>query len=663
MSSHDTTHERHARTLSRRRFTVLAPTAVAVAGALPRALAAQTPASVPTSFNEAPMLAELVNAGTLPPVAERLPPEPLVVTPTNTVGTYGGTFFGASMAPETTSDLQLGMVTGLFRFANDLSEVYPEVATGYEFNEDLTSCTITLREGIKWSDGEPFTADDMMFYFEDWQFDTDIQPTVAGQWVVGGERIGVTKVDDYTVEFTFAVPNPAFNLLNYSGAPAEPWRARHYLEQFHLRYNPDVAAAATEAGYDSWQLYFLAQAAATTYNYGAQNPDLPTLAPWRPVANDTQRQQYERNPYYFKVDTEGNQLPYVDRVVIDYAGDPEVMNLRAVSGELSVAGLDLQLINYPVIREGEAAGDYTTTLVYSERGADVALAFNQEHPDPVLREIFRDVRFRQAMSLGINREEINEIVFLGQGTIRQATINESASFFRQEWADHYVAYDPEQANSLLDELGLDQRDGSGNRLRPDGQPFTFQLEYLPQEGPKAEVADLVVRHWAELGIPVQASARERNFLLERIDAGEQDATGWHVDRQLERAAWTYRASSKLSPGGDSIIRYANAWRTWFASGGESGTEPPEEALSLASAFDDWQRTEMGSPEYTEAGIRVHDQVAEVLYVIGVIGQAPQPVIVKNNVQNVFTGAEERIWWGAANWFWHTHHPEQWFLTA
>jgi peptide/nickel transport system substrate-binding protein len=501
-----------------------------------------------------------------------------------------------------------------------------------------------------------------MFYFEDWQFNTDIQPTVAGQWVVGGERIGVEKVDDYTVTFTFAVPNPAFNLLNYSGAPAEPWRARHYLEQFHLTYNPDAEAAATAAGYDSWQLYFLAQAAATTYNYGAQNPDLPVLGPWRPVSNDTQRQQYERNPYYFKVDTEGNQLPYVDRVVIDYAGDPEVMNLRAVSGELSVAGLDLQLINYPVIRDGEQGGDYTTTLVYSERGSDVALAFNQEHPDPVLYELFRDVRFRQAMSLAINREEINEIVFLGQGTIRQATINESASFFKQEWADHYVAFDLEQANSLLDELGL-ERDGNGNRLRSDGQPLTFQLEYLPQEGPKAEVCDLVVRHWAELGIQVQASARERNFLLERIDNGEQDATGWHVDRQLERAAWTYRASSKISPGGDSILRYANAWRTWFASGGESGIEPPQEALDLAKAFDDWQRTQLGTPEFAEVGTRVHDLVAEVLYVIGVIGQAPQPVIVKNNVENVFTGNEERIWWGAANWFWHTHHPEQWFLTS
>ena len=566
------------------------------------------------------------------------------------------------MAPETTSDFQLGMVTGLFRFSNDLSENSPEVASGYEFNEDYTACTITLRQGIRWSDGEPFTANDMMFYFEDWQYDTDIAPTVNGQWVVGGERIGVTMVDDYTVEFTFAVPNPAFNLINYSGAPSEPWRPRHYLEQFHIKYNPDVAGAATTAGYDSWQLYFLFQSAATTWNYGAQNPDLPVLGPWMPVSNDSQRQQYERNPYYFKVDTEGNQLPYVDRVTVDYAGDLEVMNLRAISGELSVAGLDLQLINYPVIKGGEEGGEYTTTLVFSERGADVALAFNQEHPDPVLYELFRDVRFRQAMSLAINREEINEIVFLGQGTIRQATINETASFYKPEWGDHFAQLDLEQANSLLDELGL-ERDGDGIRLRSDGEPLSFQLEYLPQEGPKAEVCDLVVRHWAELGIQVQSSARERNFLLERIQAGEQDCSGWHVDRQLERAAWTYRTSSKLSPGGGSIIEYANSWRTWFASGGESGTEPPEVALELATAFDDWQRTVMGTPEYTEAGIRVHDLVAEVLYVIGVNGQAPQPVIVKSNVENVFTGNEERIWWGAANWFWHTHHPEQWFLTS
>ncbi len=152
---------------------------------------------------------------------------------------------------------------------------------------------------------------------------------MAAQWVVSGERIGVTMVDDYTVEFTFSVSNPAFSLVNFSGGPSEPWRPRHYAEQFHVKYNPDAEAAATDAGFDSWQLYFLERISATTWNYGAQNPEMPVLAPWRPVSNDTQRQQYERNPYYFKVDTQGNQLPYVDYVTIDYAGDPEIMNLRA----------------------------------------------------------------------------------------------------------------------------------------------------------------------------------------------------------------------------------------------------------------------------------------------------------------------------------------------
>ena len=159
------------------------------------------------------------------------------------------------------------------------------------------------------------------------------------------------------------------------------------------------------------------------------------------------------------------------------------------------------------------------------------------------------------------------------------------------------------------------------------------------------------------------AARERNFLLERITGGEIDATGWHVDRQLERAAYTYRASSKLSPGGDSIIRYAAAWRDWFASGGTAGVEPPAEAQEMTTAFNEWQKTVMGTPEYTAAATAAYDFVASTLYVIGVVGQAPQPVIVKSNVANVFTGAEEKIWWGAANWFWHTHQPEQWYLTS
>src|SRR5262249_52060588 len=160
----------------------------------------------------------------------------------------------------------------------------------------------------------------------------------------------------------------------------------------------------------------------------------------------------------------------VDFMTVEYTSSPEVMNLKAVSGALSVAGLDIQLVNYPVIRGGEKAGDYNIKLVFSERGADVAIALNQAHPDPVFRKLFADVPFRRALSMGINREEINELVFLGQGTVRQATINESASFFKQEWAKSYAQYDLKAANALLDQLGLERRGSDGIRLRPDGKP-------------------------------------------------------------------------------------------------------------------------------------------------------------------------------------------------
>lgn len=648
--------------MSRRHFNMLLSGAIAGGVIMPRLVTEAV--AQPTTYNEAPMLAEKVAAGTLPPVTERLPLEPVVVEPTNAIGTYGGRLMGASMAPEVTSDLQIGQNTGLFRFSNDLKELYPEVATGYEFSPDFMSCTITIRKGLKWSDGHPMTVDDIIFFVEDWQYNADLFPNTPGSWLVGGKKLTLEKIDDVTIKFNFPQPNPAFQLIHYSGPPAEPWRASHYLKPFHLKYNPNVEAEAVAAGYKSWQARFAYVAGTINYQYGAMNPDLPVLGPWVQVSNNSERQQYERNPYYLKVDSAGNQLPYVDYMTVDYAGSPEVMNLKAVSGELSVAGLDIQLINYPIIRESAETGGYAIKLVYSERGADVAIAFNQAHPDPVLAPIFADVRFRQAMSLGINREEINELVFLGQGTIRQATINESASFFKQEWADSFAQFDLDKANALLDELGLDKRGGDGTRLRPDGKLMTFQLEYLPQEGPKKETCELVVKHWLALGIRVDAIARERAYLQQRLTNQEQDASAWHVDRVLERPAYAYSITGKLAPGGGSMIQYGRVWQNWFNSAGEQGVEPSQDAKDLYDAYVAWSKTEMGTPAYVEAANRVHDLIAQSLYVIGVIGQAPQPVMVRNDVENVFkTGDETKLWWGAANWFWHTSKPEQWFIKA
>ncbi len=648
--------------MSRRHFSMLLSGTVAGAFALPTFVSRAY--AQPAAYKEAPMLAERVAKGELPPVEERLPREPLVEKPTNEIGVYGGRMSGAGMAPETTNDLQIGQATGLFRFSNDLREIYPELATKYEFNQDFTQCVITLREGVKWSDGEPFTVDDIIFFFEDWKYNADLYPATQAVWMLGGDRFGIDKIDDYTIRFTFAEPYPSFSVIHFSGAPTEPFRPAHYMRQFHPTYNSNVAAEATAAGFNSWQAYFTLKVDgdSDSPHYGVSNPDMPVLSPWIPVSSDSQRQQYERNPYYFKVDTEGNQLPYIDYMTVEYTSNAEVMNLKAVSGELSVAGLDIQLLNFPIIRRGEEAGGYTTKLVYSERGADVALAFNPLHPDPVLAALYSDVRFRQALSQGINRGEINELVFLGQGTPRQATVNETASFFDPAWASHYAEFDVDAANKALDELGLDQRNGQGIRLRSDGQPLSFQLEYLPQEGPKKEVCELVVKHWQALGLQVDAAARERGYLLQRLDAQEQHATAWHVDRVLERPAYAYSLDGKLGPGGNSIIRYAREWQNWFNSNGQQGVEPPQDAKDLREAYLKWQKTELGTPDYDAAAKVVFNLTAETLYVIGVVGQAPQPVIVRNDMENVFKRDDEtRLWWGAANWFWHTLKPEQWFI--
>lgn len=616
------------------------------------------------TYNEAPMLAAMVEAGELPPVEERLPAEPVVVEPTNEIGQYGGTLRCAGLAPETTNDCQILTNGALFRFSDDLSEVTPEVAESFEFNEDYTSLTIKLREGIKWSDGMPFTADDVLFYFNYWQLDQDVLPVTSSIWQPGGETVVVTKIDDYTVQFDFAVPNPAFGILHRAGAPERPWLPAHYMEQYHQDFNPDANASAVDAGFDNWQALFIRN---SEWHYGYQDPQKPVIDPWMPVSTDTQGTVYERNPYYYKVDTEGNQLPYIDSMVVEYVSDLEVLNLKAISGEIDIAGLDMLLVNYPVIKQNEETGDYSTILVYSERGADVSLALNQLHPDPVLRNLFSDVRFRQALSAGINRDEINELVFLGQGVPRQATINETASFFKPEWAESYATYDPELANQLLDELGLERRE-DGLRYRPDGEPLSFQLDYLPHEGPKQEVVELVVRYWADLGIQVDAAVRQRSYITTRMNAGAHDMSGWHVDRQLERAAYAYGwEGSKLGPGGNSAVTYARAWRDWLLSDGEQGTEPPQEAKDLAAAFEAWQQTPYGSPEYMEAGEHAYDLVDQNLWMIGIIGQAPQPVIVGNDLHNVFSDAvysgDETIWWGAANWFWLPHAPEQWYFSS
>jgi peptide/nickel transport system substrate-binding protein len=398
-------------------------------------------------------------------------------------------------------------------------------------------------------------------------------------------------------------------------------------------------------------------------NYGVMDPRLPVIDPWVTVRADSEGDAYERNPYYFKVDTEGNQLPYIDGVDVKYSTSLEVTNMRAVAGELSALARDLQLFNYPLFKENEEAGDYKVQLGSSARTVDGTIQFNQVHPDPVLSEIFQDKRFRQAVSVAINRDEINDLVWLGQGTPAQAVCHPSCAYYKEEWGSHFAQYDPDLANQLLDEVGLDQVGADGVRLRPDGKPMTFLLEYVQQNGPQKQQAELVVKHLAAVGVKVEPKEGQKSYINQRLAANEQDATEWLVDRTLERAEWVRGATgAKLAPGGNSIGNYCRAWQDYYNSDGARGVEPPQEAYDLWAAYSEWEQSLFGSPEYMAAAEKVHDMIADNLWVIGLVGQVPWPILVKNKLENVFTGEEEHIWIGASNWYLLPQRAEQWFWT-
>lgn len=612
-------------------------------------------------YKEAPNLESRVESGELPPVEERLPENPLIVEPTISTGEYGGTLKGMSIAPETWDDVQTGMVEGLALINNDGSEIKPNTIEKWEFSDDKKTLTIYMRKGMKWSDGHPLTADDILYWWEDMMNNKKISPSLSNWWKPGREPMKVEKLDDYTVEFEFAISYPGAPMIYASAAPANIVYPKHYLKQYHIKYNPDAEKLAEEEGFDSWYQLHGHHAAQLPTQIDA---DRPTLLPWVLESADSSRKIFRRNPYYWKVDTEGNQLPYIDKVRIDYVDNPEVANLKAISGDVDIAGMELLMENIPLIKQNESKGDYDLAIAKSTKPADISLTFNLNHQDPTIREIFQDVRFRRAASLAINRDEINQILFYGYGAPRQATVHPGASYFKEEWAEAYAEYDPERANELLDEMGLEWDEEHNYRLTPDGEKLSFLLEFLPQEGPKGATVELISKYWSDIGIEAIPRARERSFIIERVNSSSHDVTAWHIDRSMEFCLWVYDGSKFGPPGGSANI-YAMEWGKWLDSGymgtvGE-GIEPPQDVKDLYNAFKTLRTLEMGSPEYMKLATKAFEIQAENLYLIGTVGLGGWPITVQKDLKNVIDPDLETIWFGADNWFMRTLKPAQWYL--
>jgi peptide/nickel transport system substrate-binding protein len=581
----------------------------------------------PSEYSEAPQLAQLAEAGQLPPVNERLPENPVVVEPVERIGQYGGIWRTALVGGADILWLERTIgYENLVRWDPEWTEIISNIAESYEANEESTAFTFRLRQGMKWSDGHPFTADDVMFWYEDVLMNEELTP-VAPSWLVsGGEPVVVEKLDDITVVFSFAEPNGFFLqfLAGGSGAPPTDF-PRHYLEQFHAKYNPEgIDALVREAGLEDWASLFQNQANVW------QNKERPTLFGWivTTAYGESTRVVAERNPYYWKTDPDGNQLPYLDQVVYDLFEDAQVLLLRILSGEIDMHARHFNTLdNRAVVFDYMERGNYHLVDFVTSDMNSALIAFNMTHQDPIKREIFQNKDFRIGLSHAINREEIIDLIFIGQGEPWQAAPRAESAFYHERLAKQYTEYDVELANEYLDRAGYTERDAQGFRLGPDGNRISFGIDSQPLFN-WVDILELVQMYWEEVGIDVQINTMDRSLYDVRREGNQHDANVNFGGAGLQDAILAPFAYLPYNVGS----HFAIAWAHWY-NNDPRGEEPPaapkrqmELYSQLAATADPAQQAELMR--------EILDIAAEEFYHMG-IGLRPQTYgIVKNNFQNV-----------------------------
>ncbi|MGH3487242.1 MAG: ABC transporter substrate-binding protein, partial [Actinopolymorphaceae bacterium] len=432
------------------------------------------------SAPEAPSLAAQVKAGKLPPRNQRMPTSALVVEPIDGAGTYGGTLTTCMGNPDAAFVFNTIGYDGLVRWNRDWSEVIPNLAE-WEASEDGAEYTFTLNEGTKWSDGERCTADDIVFAYNDVLRNAKLFPAFPEWLTAGGRPANVEKLDTHTVRFTFPEPKGIF-LHHLAAAAGNVLTAypKHYFEQFHGKYAADADAVAKKEGHPSWTDLFLAKAGAGMTDIAWwQNPDIPTIAAWKsvePLAGNL-RLVAERNPYYWKEDPQGSQLPYIDKVVIHVVADPEVAVLQTTEGRYSLVPDEFAVVrDKPVIAASRKKGGYHFIDVPQSNMNAATFVFNLAHKDPNLRKVLQNKDFRIGLSYALNRQEIIDTVLQRQGEPWQTSPLRDSKFYDERLAKQYTEFDVDKANDHLDRAGYTERDSDDFRLRPDGERLAFTLQ-------------------------------------------------------------------------------------------------------------------------------------------------------------------------------------------
>ena len=533
---------------------------------------------------------------------------------------------------------------GMFEPLPDGSKVGPNIAKRYEWSEDLKTFTIYLREGAKWSNGTPFTADDITFQFNDVYGNDELTPAQPSAWSPGGTLLQAVKVDDYTVQLKSQVPNPLMEaqLWSYLAWQYFFYQPMEYVKKWHITYNAEANDLAKEEGHENWTQAFQFH----SHLFPQQDDiDLPKMGPFVMKQMTTTTLLFERNPYYWKVDTEGNQLPYIDQIQSTIV-DPEVYQLKVINGEADIAYGNLSLTNYPLYKENEQKGNYNVLLMPGGTGSTLSVGFNFNDKDPVLRKIYHDIRFRQALSVAIDRDEINESVFFGRAVPRNVSPLPSTSYYKEEWSQYYTQHDPDLANRLLDEMGL-RKGSDGIRLRSDGKKLELLIEYFQRQPTYTDELELIKEYWENVGVKLDLRSMARDLFSEKGRSSDRGGLlAWARGRGSETAAYSMPDIDWFHGGELSFFR---DWQTAIESGMDgSQYDMPGDVLTFAEVKEHhdkirlWQTTAMGTPEYKRLAAEIFDYFTTQLWCIGTVGIPPNVFIAAKSIQNIGLEGEDFV---------------------
>jgi len=579
----------------------------------------------------------------LPTLAQRIPQEPLVVVPYDSVGKYGGTLDALSNATEAgTSDFLSIRHVNLVRYSDDLQTIVPNVAKSWEWNADYTKLTFHLRAGHKWSDGQPFTSADVKFWYDNLMMDTNVFEKPKDYALVGGERMTVDTPDATTVVFNLPAPKPGL-LAHFATSYAQGFQPKHFLGQFHPGISADADAKAQalgfENGYAVIRAYYGSSDWTDTPSPMLNSPDkvakmpgaaVPTLESHFVVSETTEGRHFVANPYFHMVDTSGQQLPYINEMDEIYANDHEVRLLKLINAEVDYKSQSLGLPDAPILLQNMEKGDYTVQI--KPRISMPTVSFNVTSEDAAKRAIFGDLRFRKAMSIAMDRNAINETAYFGQGEIRQYVgFSPVPSFVDPKWQTFATEYDPDGAKALLDEIGLVDQNGDGLRDLPGGAPFILNLQFA-QQGLPGQVVELIAQSWNAVGIQSAVKEVTPDEYRSAQSSNQLDVGLWEKSQPL---AIVLGNNELWVPPFENYFAHRTGmlWAEWVDSNGTSGVEPPEYVKQLMNDINAFQSTPVGTPESNAIGARMVENMTSNLLFLGTVLSAG-PIYHRNALKNV-----------------------------